>query len=421
MRFLGPEGDDPRKPPSPSERDRQHLEYLAQRPLRRLHLFKNSCGTPFDQGLPKSYLTLPMRVLHLIPTLGLSGAEKQLSYLAAALKSRGVDCHVACFRRERGDTVTRSYLDAAGVPIHQLYGRSPYDPRLLASIRRLVRRLRPDLVQTWLAMMDVAGGIALRGLDVPWVMSERNNPDLLVRDTKMRLRERVVPWCTAVVANSNSGRDYWRSRLGPPVLSSVVRNAVTVEAIRSAAPADPSAIGLPIAGPLVLYIGRLVPQKNVAGLLEALARVLRGSNASAAVVGDGPGRDDVRVFARRHCLEGRLVAPGFIASPWSWLRRADVFVSLSHAEGMPNTVMEAMAAGCPLVLSDITPHRELVDADGAHFVSPDSPEAAATAIESLLGDKNAADQRGAQNQKLAESWTIDRAVEGYLDAYRSVL
>ena len=156
-----------------------------------------------------------MRVLHFIPCLGLSGAEKQLSLLGAALSRLGVDCHVAYVLEHWSDSHNLERLGEAGVTLHRVERRAVYDPRILWSVHKLVRRLDPDLVQSWLPLMDVICGLALRGCGIPWVVSERNTPTLVVPDTKMRVRNWIVPWSSAVVANSQSGADDWSRRLGP--------------------------------------------------------------------------------------------------------------------------------------------------------------------------------------------------------------
>lgn len=239
-----------------------------------------------------------MRVLHLIPSLGLSGAEKQLSYLGSSLPAAGADCHVAFLQDGMEDRANRERLVSGGASLHRVAGRSPYDPRLLWSIRGLVRRVRPDIVQTWLAMMDVAGGLALRGLQTPWVVSERNTPDLVTRTPKMRVRDRVVPWCDAVAANSRSGQQYWQQRLDPSIPCPVIPNALEVDAIRATPPGDPALLGLPSEGPLVLYVGRLWPHKNIGALLDAMRRIIVASDASALVIGTGSEHASVLNFIR---------------------------------------------------------------------------------------------------------------------------
>ena len=112
-----------------------------------------------------------MRILHLIPTLHGGGAERQLVYLAAGLRALGCDVHVGL--QQGGTNLAR--LEAAQATVHQLNTRGNYDPRILPAIVRLIRRVRPDVVQTWLMQMDVAGGAAALLTGTPWIVSERSS------------------------------------------------------------------------------------------------------------------------------------------------------------------------------------------------------------------------------------------------------
>src|SRR5258708_16637088 len=97
-----------------------------------------------------------MRVLHCIGGLGGGGAERQVSYLSKELLRRGVDVHIAY--RHGGHNLNG--IQESGATLHELWGRNNYDPLLLCSLVKLVRRVKPDLIQTWLLQMDVLAGLA---------------------------------------------------------------------------------------------------------------------------------------------------------------------------------------------------------------------------------------------------------------------
>lgn len=117
----------------------------------------------------------------------------------------------------------------------------------------------------------------------------------------------------------------------------------------------------------VLSVGRLEPVKDPTTLLEAIAR-LEGGDIRLEMVGAGSLESSVADQVVRRGLEERVTLTGLIPRDEVFVRcaRADVLVSTSHGEGLPVAVIEAMAAGCPVVLSDIPPHREL--ADRAEFI-----------------------------------------------------
>ena len=107
-----------------------------------------------------------MRILHLIPNLSGGGAERQLSYLAPELARMGHDVHIAysleCIQKP----------ELPGVVLHRLKAQSNYDPYLLWQLVRLIRRIKPDIIHTWILQMDILGGMAARLNGIPWIFRE---------------------------------------------------------------------------------------------------------------------------------------------------------------------------------------------------------------------------------------------------------
>lgn len=367
------------------------------------------------------------RILHLVPSLKRGGAETQLAYLGSGLARSGWNVHVACF--DEGENADR--LRRAGVSLHRIPSASSSseewesggvrDPRSLWRIGRLIGDVAPSLVQTWIPAMDILGGLAATVRGVPWVLSERSDPSRFPNLPKIRARALLARRATAVVSNSVGGDAYWSNRVGPRTLRRVIVNAIPSGEIRSSPPADLESIGASATAPLVLYMGRVQPGKNVEALVTAFARVVSESPAVCVLCGMGPlaGRVDEMIADGR--LAGRVFRLGFVAEVWRWLRRADAFVSVSNFEGMPNSVMEAMAAGVPLVLSDIPAHRAIVDDDMARFVAKDDPREIARALLDTLADREEAEARARRATKRAESWSVDALVDRYASLYEEVL
>ena len=103
------------------------------------------------------------------------------------------------------------------------------------------------------------------------------------------------------------------------------------------------------------------------------------------------------------------------------MKAADAFVSVSYLEGQPNAVMEAMACGCPLVVSDIPMHREFLDEETALLVDPDDADAIARAIEAVLSDPEAARRRSEKARELAAQWSISEMAQQYDRVYSECL
>src|SRR5208283_2540348 len=104
---------------------------------------------------------------------------------------------------------------------------------------------------------------------------------------------------------------------------------------------------------------------------------------------------------------------------WAIMKKASVFVSLSTSEGCPNAVMEAMVCGCPLVISDIPAHRELLDESCALFVNPSDVRQTADAIIQIFDDSEAAKKRALIAKQKTIDWSITEMARNYENVYKN--
>jgi glycosyltransferase involved in cell wall biosynthesis len=331
-----------------------------------------------------------MRILYCMPTLGYGGAERQLCYLVAELVRLGHEVHVAVGR----GGAFRERIAWSGARVHEVGARGHHDPRLLFNLVRLVASLKPDAVQTCLMQMDVAGGVTALLTRTPWVLQEPSAVISYPSGWKNRLRRMLGTHADAIVANSQQGGAYWQTVAA--ARRHVVRSGLPLEEIDAVA-------ALKADRPTVLFAGRLDDGKNVGTLIDALGRIA-DVDFAAVICGDGPRRAELERMAAERGLAGRVHFCGYVSNLLARMKTAAVLVSLSRYEGCSNVVLEAMACGCPLVLSDIAAHREVLDDDAAWFVPSDDPAAAAEAIRTALHSRDAARKRAKIARALVEAW-----------------
>lgn len=356
-----------------------------------------------------------MRVLHLIPTMGGGGAERQISLLAPALASSGIEVHIACAKF--GSNYDPETLK--GVSVHRIEHRGNYDPIMAYRIYRLILQIRPHLIQTWIPQMDILGGFLAICAGKPFVISERSSGLAYPSSWKTWLRIRLGRRAAAVVANSGGGAAYWAAR-APLVRNVVVRNGLLLSEIRSVPTGDLSTVGLPSGLRLILFAGRLEIVKNIEKMLLGIERILLAEpDCCALLAGDGPLRWVLEARLKESNVAERIRWIGYSTRVWEWMKRASVFVSVSNYEGCPNAVLEALASGCPVVVSDIPAHREFLDDSTAVFCDQNNPEAIEVAIRLVLGCANS--ERTQKAQTKMEDWSIDSAVASYVQLYNSVL
>ncbi len=114
--------------------------------------------------------------------------------------------------------------------------------------------------------------------------------------------------------------------------------------------------------PVILFVGRLSKEKDIPTLLKALVRVRQSKNARVMLIGDGPDRAKLEEQAKALGIDNHVAFLGFVQNPMPYMRKADVFVLCSLVEGMPNALIQALAAGAPAVSTDcVTGPRDVLD------------------------------------------------------------
>lgn len=340
-----------------------------------------------------------------------------MALLAPALAQVGNEVHVAYCR----EGPNLPLLQGTGAHLHSLASNGNHDPTLAWRIAALIRRLQPDVVQTWVVQMDVLAGAAALLQRIPVVLSERSSRELYVANWKTRLRLRIGRHASAIVGNSFGGLAYWQPHVRADSLH-LVRNCIVTPVYNAAIDAAARSTLPQLAGrPLVLFAGRFSFEKNISGLIESMILVAqRRPDASVVMFGEGPERNAALRRVREAEMGERIVLPGFCAELDVWMRTADACVSVSHFEGHPNVVLEAAAAGCPLILSDIAAHREIFDTAGVAMVDGTDPVSVADAVVDALHNPQLARLRAAHARDVVSRWSLPSVVSAYDAVYRIV-
>jgi glycosyltransferase involved in cell wall biosynthesis len=352
----------------------------------------------------------------MILSMGGGGAERQLAYLAPALSERGHDVHLAyvfC-----GPNAER--LDQSRCTLHHLGAAQKWRVLLPAQLLSLLRRLRPDVSHTWLAHMDIVGGTAARILRVPWVMSERSAALSYPPSLLNRMRVAVGKHADLIVPNSEGGAAYWAASGADPKRIEVVPNFVPIADIDAAQPVVDARLGDD--DELIVHIGRLSVEKNLSFLVDALQEVFRTCpRARFVFCGDGVMRAELTAQVERLRLTDRVLFAGFVPDVASWLKRARISVAVSRCEGHPNAVLESIAAGVPVVVSDIAAYHSLLGEEEATFVRGDDPQAIAAGLIRVLGDRVAAQQRAARARAALAAHSIETIAARYETVYHRAI
>jgi glycosyltransferase involved in cell wall biosynthesis len=231
-----------------------------------------------------------------------------------------------------------------------------------------------------------------------------------------RLIRWFYPWADRVIAVSGGVRDDLAG-LAPRAdcRSCVIHNPVVDADLRRKADEPASHAWMRPAGPpVVLGVGRLVPEKNFALLLRAFARLAEAhADLRLLVLGEGRRRAFLEALAERLCIADRVDLPGAVTNPYPYMEQAALFVLSSETEGFGNVLVEALACGCPVVSTDCPGGpREILEAGRwGRLVPPGDAEALAVAMHAALAETSDADRLRTR----AMDFAVDTVADRYLD------
>jgi len=360
-----------------------------------------------------------------------SGAERQALLQGAELVRRGGTVHVIT---HAVPGVPREE-NVRGLHVHRWVRSSKtgplFAPTFVAGVVRALNSLRGeiDLVHTHQALWEAVGtGAAkLGGLRLPTLVQPASSgyfgeADELNRTRGRAVLRRLILRNDAFAAISADIADQWRV-LGVPA-DRLARTCSGVDADHfRPGPPDPAIERTLPSGPRVVFTGRLHPQKNLDLLLDAWPAVARQTNANLLMIGHGPDRDRLAARAKALGVADSVHLLGAVPDPAEHLRAAVAFVLPSVAEGMSNSLLEAMSTGLPCLATAIGGNTDLIrDRESGRLLPPDRSSDWSEALIEILEDPAASLALGAAARATIEAqFALPVVVDRYVELYRRLL
>lgn len=369
-------------------------------------------------------MTSPQPLALIITGLEPGGAERALTQLALRIDRNRFQPHVFGLRLPPAETQRElvEQLEAAEIPVEFLQTRYKWQfPVAVWRLSRRLRKLRPAIVQSFLFHANVVSAYAGKFSRVKVVAGVRvADPN----GSRQRTERWIAPLVERFVCVSQSVADFCAQTCRLPQQKLVViPNGVDVAKFRDAVAADRTKLGLPADRRFLIAVGRLDKQKGHDWLLPLLPQVFaERPQHDLLLVGDGPERETLQRQAEALGLEPRIHFLGWRGDVPSLLKLADLLLLPSRWEGMPNVLLEAMAAGKPTVTTRVEGAEEILGplATEQLIELGDGPAFQKRVLAMTASNATAADLGEANQERVQQHFSLAVMAKAYEELYRQI-
>ena len=384
----------------------------------------------------------PVRILRVIARLNVGGPALHVAYLSAGLAERGYETTLVAGDVARGEESMAFVAESAGVEVVRLPGLSrEISPLrdLLAALRiaREIRRTRPHILHTHTAKAGAIGraGAVLAGRSRPQVVVHTYHGHVLsgyfgvIGTSVFRAIERLLALVsdTLVAVSPQVRDDLVELRVAPARRFAVVRLGIDLEPrVRTSVDTEALRRRLGIGSDrfVIGWFGRMTAVKRTQDLIETLVAVrAQGVDACLLLVGDGADRELLESHAKERGVARDLFFLGYQREVADWYALADAIVLTSVSEGTPVTIIEALAAGRPVVTTDVGGVGDVVrDGVDGFLVDVGDTEAMASRLARIAADPELGTTLGASGrERVLGRYAVARRVDDVDRLYRALL
>ena len=362
------------------------------------------------------------RIAFVITELEKGGAENNLARLAIGLHREGHEVTVISVASLPGSQCNSaaSQLQAGGVTLESLNCnsiRQYFSAR--TQLRRLLDKLNPDMVHSYLFHAHVLASHACRKDEIPHIVGLRVAEPRLLRQVALKT---VIRHAAQVIAVSHDVKDWARLRLSVHTQNLThIANSVEIDQFTNVTPSKSPSKGN---ATWITFVGRLHEQKGLLQAVPLMKQILADApNAKLLLVGDGPLETKLRSSFSAEISRDQVFLTGRRDDVPNILAATDIFILPSLWEGMPNALMEAMATGLPVVAFDVQGVPELLGkTPGIQCVAANDYEDFKVAIETLLSDSHLRSQLGIENRdRIHDSFSLKAHIETHELTYARIL
>lgn len=344
-----------------------------------------------------------------ISALRRGGSERVLVNLAEYLDARGI--RVTMVNQYEGQDqyalpprIARVYSEISEAEISG--SRVLNFLRRFRRLRRIWKENRPDVILSFIGKNNLMAIVTSRFLGIPIAVSVRGEPREEYAGRLMRLLASLCfPLADGVILQTRQAREFFPERVRRK--SVLMKNPLNPAFLRPPFPGEREKI--------IYAVGRMDENKNHQMIIRAFASLAeRYPDYSLVLCGDGPCRKKLEGLARELGLGERIHFPGIVEDVAERIYAGSVFVLSSYSEGMPNTLIEAMCMGLPVISTDCPcggPAELIRDGENGLLIAPGDTAGLERALERILSDRKGAERMGRRAAELAKVYHPDQVCE----------
>lgn len=358
-----------------------------------------------------------MRITLVISSLNAGGAERVLSNLANYWAAQ--ENQVTLITLE-SPQVEPFYLLDPQINLIRLglfskaktsLGRVFEIARRLIIIRKNIKKLSPDVVISFVDIMNITTLISCLGLPFPIIVSERTHPRYYaIPAFYNKLRRLFYPRARKVIIQTQSAADYFVNLNN----ISIIPNSVHATSITTQS--HPKVDN-------IISVGRLVVSKSFEALIYAFSKITKFyPELTLTIYGEGPERCNLTRLISKHNLENKVFLPGAVKNVQEKFVKADLFVFPSRFEGFPNALCEAMAVGLPVIASDCSGNIDVIDdgVNGRLFPVGDV-DRLVELIRELLEDSEQRQRLAAEARKITDQFSESKIYQMWNNIIQEII
>lgn len=352
-----------------------------------------------------------LRVLTVIGPLVTGGAEKLLIEYLPILKKKGINTDLAILSSNYSPFI--EILRKQNIKIIQFNRKNPYNPLSIFKLRNLIKKY--DIVHAHLTPAQVQCRIASVGLNINLITTEHSTTNRRSGYFWGRLFDIwLYNKYKSIIACSNEVKSSLDKQIRTSRKIKIINNGIVLNKYENASPIITSSKKDVFT---VIMVGRLKFPKDQETIIKAIN--ILPENFEFIIVGDGPNKERLLNLIKVLGLEKRIRMVGNQENVEEWLKSTDLYIHASHYEGLPLSIIEAMAAGLPIVASDVKGIRNLVKDNGVLFQDANYKELADIILD-IYNHPTKKQLLISQSKQMVSNFDINLMVDEYINTYKNI-